>query len=75
MVLTDAPSPVAIAEQIAASDHPEDGAVAEIITDAQFAEFSRRWISAVFPHPADGGLLSSIGATCHLLTLPQRHWD
>jgi hypothetical protein len=59
MVFTDAPSPIAMAGHVAASDHPKDGAVAEIITDAQFAEFSRNWISAVLPYLVDGGLLGT----------------
>jgi hypothetical protein len=60
MVLTDAPSPspVAIAEQVAASDPPKDG-IAAGHPDTRYLEFSRNWMNATLPHLVDGGLLGT----------------
>jgi DNA modification methylase len=59
LVLTDEPFNVSIGGHVTGGDHREFVMASGEMTDAQFLNFNRRWIGAVLPHLADGGVFGT----------------
>ena len=59
MVLTDEPFNVAIGGHVSRGERREFVMASGEMTDAQFEDFNRKWMAAVFPHLVDGGILGT----------------
>lgn len=59
MVLTDEPFNVAIGGHVSRGDRREFVMASGEMTDAQFLDFNQKWMNAVLPHLADGGILGT----------------
>jgi DNA modification methylase len=59
MIFTDEPFNVAIEGHVSGGNHREFVMASGEMTDAQFLEFNRNWISALLPYLVDGGILGT----------------
>jgi DNA modification methylase len=59
LVLTDEPFNVSIGGHVTGGDHREFVMASGEMTDAQFLDFNRRWIGAMLPSLADGGMFGT----------------
>jgi DNA modification methylase len=59
LVLTDEPFNVPIEGHVTGGEHREFVMASGEMSDAQFLDFNRKWIDAVFPYLLDGGVLGT----------------
>jgi DNA modification methylase len=59
LVFTDQPFNVAIGGHITSGDHREFVMASGEMTEGQFLDFNKRWMSAAMPHLMEGGILGT----------------
>jgi DNA modification methylase len=59
LILTDEPFNVSIGGHVTGGDHREFVMASGEMTDGEFLDFNRRWIGALLPHLADGGVFGT----------------